>query len=495
MKTELQNKTQKRNLDLGTMVYGKVPPQAKDLEEVVLGAIMLEKDAYDIVSSYLKPECFYVDAHQRIYTAMRALVAQSQPVDILTVKEELRKRGELEMVGGAYYVTKLTNAVVSAANIESHSRIIIQKYMQREIIRISGELISEAYEDMGDPLELLDKAEVELSKVTESLAFGDMTAIDKVLVKTIQHMETLREEARKKNGNIMVTGVPSGIASLDILTRGWQNGDLIIIAARPSVGKTAFVLNTLRHAGMYFKNKGVGSVAMWSLEMRSIRLMLRMLAASSEIWLSKIQTGLLSEHEMKQIYARGVQLLSQLNIFFDDNPGLNIQKLRTKARKLKSKNQLGLIIIDYLQLMTPDDSKGSNREQEVSKISRSLKMLAQELDVPIIALSQLSREVEKRSNNEPQLSDLRESGAIEQDADLVMFLFGYLDSEIAENIELKDRRKIKVAKARDGMLDVIEVDFRGDIQLFREIEKIPAFDTGNWRPVTHQEKGDDLPFG
>jgi len=485
----------KSAIDLGTMVYGKVPPQAKDLEEAVLGAIMLEKSAFDTVVEILKPECFYVEAHQRIYQAMQSLANKSQPIDILTVVEELRFKEELEMVGGPYYVTKLTNAVVSSANIEAHARIILQKFIQRELIRISGEIIGDAYEDSTDVFDLLDDAESKLFEITNNHLRKNFDTIDSVLVKTIQRIEDLRHK------NEDVTGVPSGFATLDRITYGWQNTDLIILAARPSVGKTAFALNLARNAALH-PNKPT-PVALFSLEMSAGQLVQRILAAESEIWLEKIARGKLEEHEMKQLYARGIQRLAQAPLFIDDTPALNIFELRAKCRRLKNKHNIGLIIIDYLQLMSgTGDNRNSNREQEISNISRNLKALAKELSVPIIALSQLSREVEKRGAKDgskmPQLSDLRESGAIEQDSDLVMFLYRPEYYDITQNEMGESNRGetiIRIAKHRNGMLDTIKLRALLHIQKFVEDDGgsfgggigLP----GNWKPVPDAEGGGD----
>jgi replicative DNA helicase len=482
-KDRLQRK--KSAVDLGTMVYGKVPPQAKDLEEAVLGAIMLEKDAFDSVAEILKPECFYVEAHQRIFKAMQGLANKSQPIDILTVAEELRSRDELEMVGGPYYVTRLTNMVVSSAHIVSHSRIILQKFIQRELIRISGEIIGDAYEDSTDVFDLLDDAESKLFEITSNHLRKNFDSIDSVLVKTIQRIEDMRHR------NEDITGVPTGYSTLDRVTYGWQQTDLIILAARPAVGKTAFALNLARNAAMHATKKT--PVAFFSLEMSAGQLVQRILAAESEIWLEKIARGKLEEHEMKQLYARGIQRLSEAPIFIDDTPALNIFELRAKCRRLKNKHNIGLIIIDYLQLMSgTGENRNSNREQEISNISRNLKALSKELSVPIIALSQLSREVEKRKegNKMPQLSDLRESGAIEQDADLVMFLYRpeYYDittNEMGENN--RGETHVRIAKHRNGSLETIKLRALLHIQKFTEDEGgdfsgmgLPA---GNWTPV------------
>ena len=485
----------KSSLDLGTMVYGKVPPQAKDLEEAVLGAIMLEKNAFDVVAEILKPECFYVEAHQRIYKAMQGLVQKSQPVDILTVVEELRSREELEMVGGPYYVTKLTNAVVSAANVDAHCRIILQKFIQRELIRISGEIIGDAYEDSTDVFDLLDDAESKLFEITNNHLRKNFDTIDSVLVKTIQRIEDLRHK------NEDVTGVPSGYTSLDRVTYGWQNTDLIILAARPAVGKTAFALNLARNAALHSSKPT--PVALFSLEMSAGQLVQRILAAESEIWLEKIARGKLEEHEMKQLYARGIQRLAQAPIFIDDTPALNIFELRAKCRRLKNKHNIGLIIIDYLQLMSgTGENRNSNREQEISNISRNLKALSKELSVPIIAISQLSREVEKRSAGKdgtkmPQLSDLRESGAIEQDADLVMFMYRPEYYDVTTN-EMGESNKgetiVRIAKHRNGMLETIRLRALLHIQKFVEDDGSGVGGVGlpgNWKPVPGAEGGDD----
>jgi replicative DNA helicase len=479
----------KAPLDLSTMIYGKVPPQARDLEEAVLGAIMLEKGAFDAVVEILKPECFYVDAHQRIYKAMQSLANKSQPIDILTVVEELRFKEELEIVGGPYYVTKLTNAVVSSANIEAHSRIILQKFIQRELIRISGEIISDAYEDSTDVFDLLDQAESKMYEVTSNHLKNNYESIDSVLVKTIQRIEDLRHK------NEDITGVPSGFPSLDRVTYGWQSTDLIILAARPAVGKTAFALNLARSAALHPTKPT--PVALFSLEMSAGQLVQRILSAESEIHLEKISRGKMEEHEMKQLYAKGIQRLAQAPIFIDDTAALNIFELRAKCRRLKNMGNIGLIIIDYLQLMSGTGDRNSNREQEISTISRSLKGLAKELQVPIIALSQLSREVEKRKdgNKMPQLSDLRESGAIEQDADMVMFLYRPEYYDITQD-EMGDNNRgethVRIAKHRNGSLETIKLRALLHIQKFVEDNGGGNFGSGlpsNFKPVSGLDSG------
>jgi replicative DNA helicase len=500
------------SMDLSTMVYGKVPPQAKDLEEAVLGAIMLEKSAFDTVIEILKAECFYVEAHQRIYRVMQGLQQKNQPIDILTVVEELKAKEELEMVGGAYYVTRLTNAVVSSANIEAHSRIILQKFIQRELIRISGEIISDSYEDSTDVFDLLDDAESKLFEITNNHLRKNFDSIDTVLVKTVQRIEDMRHR------NEDITGVPSGFSMLDRVTYGWQNSDLIILAARPAVGKTAFALNLARNAALHPSKPT--PVAVFSLEMSAGQLVQRILSAESEIWLEKISRGKLEEHEMKQLYAKGIQRLAQAPIFIDDTAALNIFELRAKCRRLKNKHNIGFIIIDYLQLMSgSSEGKNTNREQEISQISRTLKQLAKELQVPIIALSQLSRAVEtrKEGNKMPQLSDLRESGAIEQDADMVMFIYRPEYYDITAN-ELGESNKgethIRIAKHRNGSLETVKLRALLHIQKFVDMEEDDfggiAGGGGNWKPVPSEGAGggpgaklyiqtsskmNDMPFG
>ncbi len=472
-------------LDNSSLMFGKIPPQAKDLEEAILGAIMLEKSAFDTVVEILKPECFYVEAHQKIYKAMQGLAIKSLPIDLLTVVEELKFREELDFVGGPYAVTKLTNAVVSSANIEAHARIVLQKFIQRELIRISGEIIGDAYEDSTDVFDMLDDAETKLFEITNNHLRKNFDDIETVLVKTINRIEEMR------NRQDEMTGVPTGFPSLDKLTYGWQPTDLIILAARPSVGKTAFALNLARTAALHpTKPTGVG---FFSLEMSSAQLVQRILSAESEIWLEKIARGKLEEHEMKQLYKKGIDKLSKAPIFIDDSAALNIFELRAKCRRLKNKHNIGIIIIDYLQLMSGSADRNSNREQEISKISRDLKGLAKELQVPIIALSQLSREVEKRKegNKVPQLSDLRESGAIEQDADMVMFLYrpDYYDVTTNEMGESnKGETYVKIAKHRNGSLDTIKLKAELHIQRFIEEEGGGDFNPnigggGNWKPV------------
>jgi replicative DNA helicase len=470
-------------IDLSTMVYGKLPPQAKELEEAVLGAVMLEKSAFDTVIEILQPECFYVDAHQRIYKAFKSLADNHLPIDILTVVEELKRKEELEMVGGPYAITKLTNSVVSTANIEAHARIVLQKFIQRELIRLSGEIIGDAYEDSTDVFDLLDEAEEKMFKITNNYLKKNFEDINDALAKAIRRIDDLRTKEED------ISGVPSGFASMDRVTYGWQPTDLIILAARPSVGKTAFALNLARNAALH-PTKPTG-VALFSLEMSSAQLVQRILSAESEIMLEKISRGKLEDYEYQQLHSKGIKRLEQAPLYIDDTAALNIFEFRAKARRLVNKHNVGLIIIDYLQLMSGSGDRNSNREQEISNISRNLKALAKELNVPIIALSQLSRAVETRKESKmPQLSDLRESGAIEQDADMVMFIYRpeyyeVMNNEMGEST--KGETHIRIAKHRNGSLETIKLRALLHIQKFEEWDDNgggPNLGPGSWRPIT-----------
>jgi replicative DNA helicase len=471
-------------IDLSTMVYGKVPPQAKELEEAVLGAIMLEKSAFDsLIDTNLKPECFYVEAHQIIFQAMQDMQQRGIPIDILTVVEELKRKEQLDFVGGPYYVTKLTNTVVSTAHIDAHARIILQKFIQRELIRISGEIIGDAYEDSTDVFDLLDDSETKMFNITNNYLKKNFEDIGNVLAKAINRIDELRLSKED------ISGVPSGFASLDRITYGWQPTDLIILAARPSVGKTAFALNLARNAALHpVKPKGVG---FFSLEMSASQLVQRILSAESEIHLEKISRGKLEQHEYEQLHAKGIKKLEIAPLYIDDTPALNIFEFRAKARRLVNKHNVGVIIIDYLQLMSGNGDRNSNREQEISNISRNLKALAKELNVPIIALSQLSRAVETRKESKmPQLSDLRESGAIEQDADMVMFIYRpeyYENFQNEHGESTQGETHIKIAKHRNGSLETIKLRALLHIQKFEEWEGDSGvkglMGGGNWKPV------------
>lgn len=387
------------NEGLSNYVFGKVPPQAVPLEEAVLGALMLDREALPIVMDILRSESFYLESHQAVYRAVLKLFERSHPVDLLTVTEELRKSGELDKVGGPYYLVELSNKVASAANIEYHARIIAEKHIQRELINVSTRVIRDAFDETTDVFNLLDEAEKGLFNITQnnlSRSFQSMGTLSGQVLKQIEEL------SHKEDG---LTGVPTGFTDIDRLTSGWQPSDLVIIAARPGMGKTSLLLAMTLNAAKDF-NKGV---ALFSLEMASTQLVSRLISMEAEIPGSKMRSGRLEDYEWQALQTT-VERLSNIPIFIDDTPGINIFELRAKCRRLKMQHDIQLIIIDYLQLMTgSSDGKNTNREQEISGISRALKGLAKELSVPVIALSQLSRAVEVRGGSKrPQLSDLRE---------------------------------------------------------------------------------------
>ncbi|MFT6815274.1 MAG: replicative DNA helicase [Sphingobacteriales bacterium] len=442
----------------------KLPPQALDLEEAVLGAIMLEKQALNAVIEILKVEAFYKEAHGKIFRAIAILFEKSEPIDVLTVTEQLRINGDLESVGGPYYVTQLTNRVGSAAHVEHHSRIIIQKYIQRELISISNKIIQDAYDDSTDIFQLMDRAEKGLFEVTENNLRKSTERINVVVKQSLTALEELRH---KTDGH---TGVPSGFSNLDKITGGWQKSDLVILAARPGMGKTAFVLSAARNAAVDHNMP----VAVFSLEMSSIQLVNRLISGETELAGDKIRKGDLKDHEWAQLTEK-VGKLNDAPIFIDDTPALTIFELRAKCRRLKAKHDIQLIIIDYLQLMngTSESNKGGNREQEIGGISRALKQLAKELEVPVIALSQLNRSVETRTGSKrPQLSDLRESGSIEQDADMVMFIYRaeYYDlDQDDEGNSTEDMAQLIIAKNRHGAQEDVDVRFIKEYAKFVDI--------------------------
>ncbi|MCA1752420.1 MAG: replicative DNA helicase [Flavobacteriales bacterium] len=443
---------------------GKIPPQAIDLEEAVLGALMLEREALNEVIDILKAESFYKDAHQKIFAAIQTIFQRSEPVDILTVTAELRSQGELDVVGGAYYISYLTNRVASSANIQFHARIISQKHILRELIRISSQTITEAYEESTDVFELLDRSEQELFTVAQGNIRKEYDTMSDVIKIAIENIE-----AAKKNTD-GVSGVPTGFHALDRVTSGWQNSDMVVIAARPGMGKTAFVLSMARNIAVDFNIP----VAIFSLEMASVQLVNRLISGETGIKAEKLRKGNLEDHEFTQLHTR-IKKLAKAPIYIDDTPSLSIFELRAKARRLKSKHNISCIIIDYIQLMTGgSDNKNGNREQEISMISRSIKTIAKELNIPILALSQLSRAVETRGGDKrPMLSDLRESGAIEQDADIVSFIYRpeYYDlHEDEDGNSLAGVGQIIIAKHRNGALETVSLKFEKEFAKFGNLE-------------------------
>ncbi|MEL7002225.1 MAG: replicative DNA helicase [Bacteroidota bacterium] len=457
------HKSNRLNRDIGESL-GKLPPQASDLEEAVLGALMLEKDALTTVIDILKPESFYNDTHTEIYRAIVELFNNSEPVDMRTVANQLRKNGKLEFVGGAYYIAELTSKVSSAANIEYHARIVTEMSIKRELIRVASEIHNDAYEDTTDVFQLLDKTEGALFEISEANIRKNYDNMRSLMAQAISELE------ERKNHKDGLTGIASGFTALDRVTSGWQRSDLVIIAARPGMGKTAFVVSALRNAAVDFNH----AVAIFSLEMSSVQLVNRLISAEAELESEKIKKGNLAEHEWQQLIHK-TNKLSNAPIFIDDTPALSILELRAKCRRLKAQNDVQLIVIDYLQLMSGDSSKGAgNREQEIASISRALKGIAKELNVPVIALSQLSRAVETRGGDKrPQLSDLRESGSIEQDADMVMFLYRpeyYGITEDESGMPTVGTGEVIIAKHRSGSLENVNLKFIGKFTKFADLD-------------------------
>lgn len=446
----------------------KLPPQALDIEESVLGALMLEKDALTGVIDILKPESFYKEIHQEIYRAIMHLFNDASPIDLRTVVNQLRKNGKLDFVGGSYYITFLTTRISSAANIEFHARAIVEYAIKRDLIAIATEIQRNAYEDTKDIFELLDQSEQALFEVTDTNIRKNYSSMRVLLGEAFKMLEAKRKH---KDG---LTGIPSGFIGLDRVTAGWQKAELIIVAARPGMGKTAFLLSALRNAAIDHNYP----VAIFSLEMASLQLVNRLISAEASLENEKIKKGNLADHEWEQLVYKTSQL-SQVPIYIDDTPALSIFELRAKCRRLKAKHDVQLIAVDYLQLMSGDSIRGAgNREQEIAAISRSLKSIAKELNVPVIVGSQLSRAVETRGGDKrPQLSDLRESGSIEQDADMVLFLYrpeyyGMTEDEVGQST--KGIAEVIVAKHRNGSLDSVALKFIGKYTKFTDYEPLGA---------------------
>ena len=460
IQNSFREKDKKKFLDLG----GKIPPQALELEEAVLGALMLEKNAAERVMDLLHPNCFYSDKHKVVFEAIKKLFADGEPIDLLTVKNQLAKNGTLEMAGGSVSIARLTNKVASAANLEFHSHLLIEKFIQRSLIQVSTEIGKEAYEETNDAFQLLDNAEKRLYAIKDESLKKNFNSIDDLVAKAIEQIESA------KSSSDTVTGVPTGFNSLDKITNGFQKSDLIILAGRPGMGKTAFALTAARNAAVMFNKP----VAVFSLEMSAVQLVTRLISGEVELSGEKLRQGNLSEFEMEQLLHK-MNALSQANIFIDDTPQLTIFDLKAKARRLKQQKNIELIVIDYLQLMRSDEGSAKNREQEISHISRSLKGLAKELDIPIIALAQLSRAVEQRPDKKPILSDLRESGSIEQDADIVGFIYRpeyYGITQDEEGNSMEGIASVDIAKHRNGATKSAFVRFKKEYAKFENLDII-----------------------
>ena len=472
----VSNKNSKRSpqttiIKVGANEMGKLPPQAQELEDSVLGALMIEKEAFGTVADLLRPEVFYKDQNRLVFEAIRELAVNDQPIDILSVGEKLKSKGTLEKAGGAVYLADLTRRVASTAHLHYHAEIIAKKATARDLISMAAQIEEKAFDETQDIDDLMQEAEAGIFEITQRSQKRSGTSVDSVSEEAFAR----REKAAKNTGNI--SGIPSGFHALDKITSGWQTPDLIIIAARPAMGKTAFVLSMAKNIAV---DRGIPT-AIFSLEMSNVQLVNRLIMNVCELEGDKIKTGKRSKEDKLRLNTK-INIMKGKPLYMDDTPSLSIYELRSKARKLVNEHGVKLIIIDYLQLMNAQGSSFGSREQEVSIISRGLKGLAKELDIPIIALSQLNRGVEARTGIEgktPQLSDLRESGAIEQDADMVCFIhrpeYYRIFNDEKSGKDLRGLAQIIVAKHRNGATDSIWLRFRGKYAKFQNEDD--AFDS------------------
>ena len=460
-----------------TDALGRLSPRDTDVEAAVLGALMIEKDAYTVVCDILKPESFYEPSHQKVYEAIQTLGASQRPIDLFTVTEQLRLNGTLDEVGGPAFVVQLTSNVTSAAHVEYHARIVAQKYLARELISFAANIENNAFDESIDVDDLLQEAEGKLFEISQRNVKKDVTQIDPVITAALDQIQAA---ANRTSG---LSGLQTGFHELDKVTSGWQNSDLIIIAARPAMGKTAFVLSMAKNMAVNYNIP----IAVFSLEMSNLQLVNRLISNVCELPGEKIKSGQLTSLEWDQLMAR-IKHLNGAQLYIDDTASLSVFELRTKARRLVREHNIKMIIIDYLQLMNASGMKFGSREQEVSMISRSLKQLAKELNIPIVALSQLSRQVENRSDNKrPQLSDLRESGAIEQDADIVCFIhrpeYYYHSDTDPSGKDIRGLAEFIIAKHRSGSVKDVNMRFRAQFARFENwieeggesiVESIPS---------------------
>ena len=432
----------------------RIPPHSVEAEQSVLGSILLDKDAMISVSETLIPEDFYKEAHRVIYECMLKLYNNQSEIDLITLADELRDQGYLDDIGGIAYITSLSTIVPTTSNIKYYINIVKEKSISRQLISAANDIINLGYDSSTKVEDVLENAEKKIFDISQERTTNDFQPINQVLTETLSMLEKLYEEKSD------VTGLTTGFRDLNKKINGLQRSDLLLIAARPAMGKTAFALNLVQNAAL----KGDASVAVFSLEMSKEQLVQRMVAAQSSVELKKIKTGTLAANDWPRI-TDGMAVLSGAKIHIDDTPGIKISELRSKCRKLKIEKGLDLVLIDYLQLME-GEGQNESRQQEIAKISRSLKILAKELDCPVVALSQLSRAPEQRADHRPMLSDLRESGSIEQDADIVMFL--YRDEYYNPDTEKKNIGEVIVAKNRHGETGTVELVWFGGIQKFAD---------------------------
>ena len=471
--------------------FAHVQPQAVEIERVVLGALMVDSDAFSVVSELLKPETFYEPRHQKIYEAIRNMNMDERPVDIMTLNDELSKMGEIDKVGGVDYLMEISSQVASAAHVESHARILAEKYMQRQLIHFAGDIETKAYDSSVDVDELMQQAEGSLFQISQNNMKQDFTQVAPVVKNAV---EILQRAASNKGG---LTGIPTGYVGMDEITSGWQASDLVIIAGRPAMGKTSFALSIAKNVAVDY---GV-PIGFFSLEMNNVQLVNRLISNVCEVSGRKILNGQLDPSDWERLDKR-IGRLTDAPIYVDDTPGLSVFELRTKARRLVREKGVKIIMIDYLQLMNANGMKFGSRQEEVSTISRSLKGLAKELNIPVLALSQLSRNVENREGLEgkrPQLSDLRESGAIEQDADMVLFVHRpeyYHIYQDEKGNDLHGMAQIIIAKHRKGSTGDVLLNFRGEFTRFQDPTEAaassPAASDGGGEIIGSRMNGGDV---
>jgi replicative DNA helicase len=442
-------------MDIGTL--GRIPPQSIEAEQSVIGCMLLDKDVIPTVTEVLKPEDFYRADHKEIYEAVLDLFEKAEPIDLITVSEQLKTRGTLDNVGGLEYLTHIANLVPTTANAKHYAGIVEQKSLLRTLIKASSDIVNMGYEASEEVTIVLDRAEKTIFDILQNRSNQGFSHIKDILVDTFNMLEELY------NNKGVVTGIPTGFIDLDYKTSGLHNSDLILIAARPAMGKTAFALNIAQHAAVHSHVP----TAVFSLEMSKEQLVNRMLCSEAMVDSNKMRTGKLEDDDWQKV-ARALGPLSESPIYIDDTPGVSVMEIRAKCRRLKLEKNLGLVVIDYLQLMQ-GRGRSDNRQQEISEISRSLKILAKEINVPVITLSQLSRAPESRTDHRPMLSDLRESGAIEQDADIVMFL--YRDDYYNEDSEKKNIAEIIISKHRNGSTGTVELAWMGQYTKFGNLKK------------------------
>lgn len=439
----------------------RVPPHSNEAEISVLGAMMLDRTAISRAIEIIEPDCFYRDSHRKIFEAILALFERGTPVDIITLQEELRRRGLLEYVGGTYYLTEINAQTPSAAAIEHHARIVQERYLKRRLIYTAGSIMNSCYDDTTDALEEIDKAESEIFEIAEKRMRKSYQGMKKLARETYEIIATLVDRGVEHG----VSGVPTGIVKLDEMLGGFQKSDLIIIAARPSMGKTALAMSIARNAAIEYN----APIAFFSIEMAAVQLVMRLLSAESRINAHFIRTGRLNNDDMRKV-VKSIGVLAEAPIYIDDSPSLSMMELRAKCRRLKSEHNISMVFVDYLQLMHAP--KAESREREISIISRSLKQLAKELDIPVIALAQLNRTVEQRADKRPMLSDLRESGSIEQDADVVMFVTRpevYDITTYEDGSPTEGTAELIIAKQRNGPVGSVKTAYVKDYARFENL--------------------------